>query len=74
MPWREAGKHFAMCEQIMRRRPRWFVTWGPVTHFYWAFPLFQTPDWLWAVFDPDPKKLVALMDEVERTFGRRRTE
>jgi hypothetical protein len=57
----------------MRDRPRWLVMWGPVTRFYWAFPLFETPDWLWQVFHPDPEKLVARMDEVERVSGRRPT-
>jgi hypothetical protein len=57
----------------MQSRPRWFVTWGPVTGFYWAFPRFETPGWLWTVFDPDPYALIARMDEVERLFGSRRT-
>jgi hypothetical protein len=70
---REAGKHFAVCEQIMRDRPRWFVAWGPVTRVYWAFPRFETPTWLLVIFDPDPKKLAARMDESERLFGRRQT-
>ena len=70
MSSREAGKHFALCERIMRRRPNWFVTWGPTTRLYWAFPRFETPDWLWPVFHPDPKELVARMDEVQRVFGR----
>jgi len=66
--WREAGKHLEVCEQIMRLRPRWLVFWGPVTRFYWACPLFWTPDWLWAVCGADPYALVARMDEVERVF------
>jgi hypothetical protein len=67
--WREAGRHFAVCERIMRRRPRWFVFWGPVTRMYWAFPGFETLDWLWAVCDVDPVALIARIDEVERLFG-----
>jgi hypothetical protein len=57
----------------MRARPRWIVVWGPETRFYWAVPLFAVPDWLWPVFHPDPRVLVARMDEIERVFGRRRT-
>lgn len=57
----------------MRRRPRWFITWGPATGFYWAVPLFGVPDWLWPVFHPDARELVARMDEIERVFGRRPT-
>jgi hypothetical protein len=26
---RKAGKHFAVCERIMRTRPDWRVVWGP---------------------------------------------
>jgi hypothetical protein len=68
---REVGKHLAVCDRIMWHRSRWFVIWGPITHFYWAFPRFETPDWLWAVFDADPHALIARMDEVERAFGLR---
>jgi hypothetical protein len=69
---RKAGKRFAVCEQIMRRRPGWRVIWGPVTGLYWAFPLFEAPDWIPAVRDRDPEKLLARMDEVERLAGYKR--
>jgi hypothetical protein len=71
MSWREAGRHFGICEQIMRDRPGWIVLWGPVSRWYYAVPLFEGPVWLWAVFDTDPDGLTARMDEVERLAGRR---
>lgn len=49
--------------------PRWLVVWGPVTRFYWAFPRFVTPPWLWPVFNRDPQALAVRMGEVERLFG-----
>jgi hypothetical protein len=65
----EAGKHFVVCDRIMHARPRWIVVWGPVSGFYYAFPRFGIPDWLLAVFDPDPNGLIARIDEVEKTLG-----
>jgi hypothetical protein len=62
-----------VCERIMRTRPDWRVVWGPVTGLYWAYPRFETPDWLQAVRDRDPETLIARMDEVERLLGRKRT-
>jgi hypothetical protein len=53
----------------MRDWPRWIIVWGPVTRFYWAFPQFQTPPWLWTVINRDPQALAARMGEVERRFG-----
>jgi hypothetical protein len=55
----------------MRRRPLWFVTWGPESDLYWAYPLFLEPALLWGISDPDPFALIARMDEMERTFGLR---
>ena len=65
----EAGKNFEACERIMGNRPQWLVLWGSVTRLYWAFPRFDTPEWLWPVFAADPQTLISRMDEVEQAFG-----